>query len=180
MIRPGDIGLSAKRTGWYPAAVRFFTRSKYSHVFIVMPEYLGEMQILESNLEVGLRGFTAEYIEKNADAYRIYRPIKANESEIYRACAQTFAQCNGNVYGFLQIPWFAARSICAIFGITLTRNWFPWGQICSEVPDIFLDILNKEYKNAFSEFGENETSPEDIAKVIESRPDLFQFVMERK
>ncbi len=180
MITPGCVGLSAKRTGFYPKAVRFFTQSNYSHVFVIAHDYYNKQQVFEVNLEAGLRGFESEYIQKNNDSYEIYKPIKATDKEIYKAVSETFHYCNGVTYGFLQIPWFAFRAIFRVFGIELHRNWFPWGGICSEMPLIYLKLINKEYAQAFAHLTENECSPQDIAAVVESRTDLFQFITERK
>lgn len=180
MIRPGDIGLGAKRSGFYPKAVRFFTKSKYSHVFMVIHPIYGELSVLETDLKVQCVSFDKEYGSgKNADKYKIFRPIAANESELYNALRYTYATHAGDVYGFFQIPWFAYRAILSLFGITVSRNWFPDGQICSETPLIYLQNINSKYKKAFDHLTPNETSPEDIAKVVESRPDLFQFITER-
>lgn len=179
MIRPGDIGLGAKRKGFYPSAVRWFTKSKYSHVFLICHEYYEQLQVFEVDLKVQTVPFNKEYVEKNDDSYVIYRPIRATESEIYNAAKLVHNTRAGGLYGFLQIPWFAVRSILQKVGIHLKRNWFPSNDICSEMPLIYLKALNKEYAGAFFLLTENETSPQDIAKIVESRPDLFEFVTER-
>lgn len=179
MIKPGDIGLSNKRKGWYPAAVRFFTRSKFSHVFIVGHEFYNELTVIEADLKVQVVPFKKEYIEKNADAYKIYRPKLASQKEIYKALAKTYQSAAGETYGFMQIPWFAVRSILGKFGIKLSHNWFPIGQICSETPVGYLKDLGQPYAVASINLTPNETSPEDIAKIILAREDLFEFITER-
>lgn len=180
MIKPGDIGLGAKRKGFYPSAVRWFTNSKYSHVFLICHEYYEQLQVFEVDLKVQTVPFNKEYVEKNDDSYRIYRPIRATESKIYSALKLVHNTRAGSLYGFLQIPWFAVRSILQKFGISLKKNWFPANDICSEMPLIYLKSLNSVYLEAFSHLTENETSPQDIASVVESRPDLFEFVLERE
>lgn len=177
MIKPGDLGLSAKRKGWYPAAVRFFTQSKYSHIFIIADEYYGQIQVIETNLNVTTTSFKKEYEKKNADSFVVFRPIKTTQSEIHDALHYIHGAYSGDTYGFLQVPWFAYRAIMRVFGFKPKYNWFPAGQICSETP---LEYLKLIYADAFSHLTPNECSPEDIAKVVEGRPDLFMFVMERK
>ena len=179
MIKQGDIGLSAKHHGWYPRLVRFFTKSKYSHVFVVADNFYGEPVVIETDLKVQVVPFKKEYIDKDADSYKIYRPAKARQREIYDAIAFMYQSNAGETYGFLQIPWFAARSILKKFGINLSKNWFPSGQICSETPVSYLQKLPEPYYSLFSKLTHNETSPQDIAAIIESRRDLFELVMER-
>jgi hypothetical protein len=146
---------------------------------LICHEYYGELQVFEVDLKVQTVPFNKEYVEKNDDSYRIYRPIRATESEIYSALKFVHNTRAGSLYGFLQIPWFAARSILQKIGIHLKKNWFPANDICSEMPLVYLVLINEEYRAAFAHLSENETSPEDIAKVVENRLDLFEFVTER-
>lgn len=179
MIKPGDIGFGGKRKGFYPNAVRFFTKSRWSHCFVVMPPYLGNICVLEADLKVQLVTFQKEYVEKNADYYEIWRPIAATEDEIIAACEKTFRENTGEIYGFLQIPWFAIRSILSHLGISLSKNWFPSGEICSETQWEQFMNLGREYAKAFGIFSENECSPEDLYGVMKSRLDLFEFIGKR-
>lgn len=179
MIRPGDIGFGGKRKGFYPNAVRFFTRSRWSHCFVVTPPFLGELSVLEADLKVQIVPFQKEYVEKDADYYEIWRPIAASDSDLWGAASKTWIESAGSVYGFLSIPWFAIRAILALAKVRLTKNWFPEGEICSETLWQFIDNLGGEYKKLVSTFGENETSPQDLYALVTSRPDLFEFVMKR-
>ena len=180
MIISGDIGFGGKRKGWYPATVRWFTKSRWSHNFVVMPKYLGEQCVLEADLKVQLVTFQKEYVEKDADYYEIWRPKKATTKEIVEASAKLFRSDAGEIYGFMQIPWFAVRSLLAKIGIKLSKNWFPAGEICSETPWRFLYNLGGEYREKVELIGENECSPEDIFNIIKSNVDLFEFILERK
>jgi hypothetical protein len=177
MIRPGDIGFGGKRTGFYPNAVRWFTKSRWSHCFVVMPPYMGEICVLEADLKVQLVTFKKEYVEKNADYYEIWRPIATNESKIYKACSELFMQDAGEIYGFMQIPWFALRAMLGWIGIHLKKNPFPSGEICSETPWRYIMALGGEYAKAISHLTEEECSPQDIYEAVIVRPDLFQLVL---
>lgn len=181
MIRAGDIGFGGKRKGFYPKAVRWFTSSRWSHNFFVTPPVLGELSVLEADLKVQLVPFQKEYIEKNADYWEIWRPIKANESRVYQSSAETYLLEAGEIYGFAQILWFAVRQLLSKLGISIAgRNWFPDGTICSETLWKYLVALGGDYKAAFYHLGENEASPEDIYRIVKARPDLFEFVMEKR
>ena len=180
MIRPGDIGFGGKRKGWYPATVRWFTKSRWSHNFVVMPPYMGEICVLEADLKVQLVTFQKEYVEKDADYYEIWRPTQIGKGEIYGATGKLFKSDAGEIYGFMQIPWFAVRSLLEKIGIKLSKNWFPAGEICSETPWRYLYNLGGEYRVEAEKLGENECSPQDIFTLVESRPDLFEFVHGRE
>lgn len=180
MVRPGDVGFGGKRSGFYPNAVRWFTRSRWSHCFVVTPPFLGEISVIETDLKVQLVSFQKEYVEKNADYYEIWRPIAATEEQIYEACRKVYLIQAGSIYGFLQIPWFALRAMCGWIGITLRRNPFPDGEICSELLWEYLVALGDNYREAFSFYTENECSPEDLYAIAKGRPDLFEFVIMRE
>mgnify|MGYP002353996246 FL=1 len=179
MIRPGMIGFGGKRSGFYPNAVRFFTKSKWSHCFVVINQVFGEVSVIEADLKVQVVPFHREYVEKNADYYEVWEPIAATDSDVLRATSSVYLQDAGKIYGFLQIPWFAFRAVMRFFGVELRRNWYRDGEICSELLWNYLMQLGPKYKNAFSVFTEDECSPEDLYDIVLIRPDLFQLVTKR-
>ena len=177
MISTGCIGISNRPTGWYPRAVRFFTRSKWSHCFILANSYLERNCVLEADLKVQLVDFEKEYIKKVADSWRIYDPVQATSSEKNYAAAETFKEYNGQTYGFLQILGMAIRIMLRWLGISKNmRNLFPSGVICSELVLYYLKALGGEYEDAFKHLSLDETSPDDIYQVIYDNPKLFRFV----
>lgn len=180
MLKAGDFGFGGKRSGWYPRSVRWFTSSRWSHCFVVMPEYLGELSVLEADLKVQLVPFQKEYVEKNADYYEIWRPKVASESQVWKACAEIYRDDAGELYGFLQILWFAFRQGLGKLGIRVGgRNWFPQGEICSETLWAYLSRLPGEAGLLARQMGEDECSPEDLYRMVKSRPDLFEPVGRR-
>lgn len=180
MIRPGDIGFGGKRKGFYPSAVRWFTKSRWSHCFVIIPPVLGEASLIEAEVNVVIRTWQKEYVEKNADYYEIWRPNIISESKIYNACAELYKSDAGEIYGFMQIPWFAARSILRLVGIELKKNPFPNGEICSETHWRYIMNLGGEFAKALDGITEDECSPQDIYSVVKGRPDLFSFVLARE
>jgi hypothetical protein len=181
VILPGDIGFAGRRSGFYPSAVRWFTNSKWSHCFVVMPEYMGELSVLEADLKVQLVPFREEYVHKDEDYYEIWRPKKASIGEKLSACHALYLSSAGGIYGFMQILWFAVRQGLLKLGINLPgKNWFPGGEICSETLWVYLVYLGGHYRGLFEGMGRNEVSPQDLRAAMQSRPDLFEFVYERK
>lgn len=180
MIKPGDIGFAGKRSGFYPMAVRWFTSSRWSHSFAVLPPVLGELSVIEADLMVVMRPWEKEYVERNNDYYEIWRPIKVTESKIFNACASLYKTDAGEVYGFMSILWFMVRQALAKVGIKMGgSNWFPSGEICSETLWRYIYNLGGEYRAIVDPLGEEECSPEDLYRLVKSRPDLFEFVARR-
>jgi len=181
MIISGDIGFAGKRKStFYSRAVKWFTKSRWSHNFVVMPKFIGELCVLEAEVNVVLRLFEKEYVEKNNDYYEVWRPKKATPKEIVDAARESFKTDAGEIYGFMQIPWFAARSLLSRVGINLSKNWFPSGEICSETLWGYLYNLGGEYRLEAEKLGENECSPQDLYDLVKKREDLFSFVYMRE
>lgn len=180
--RSGDIAFSYPvALGFYSRAVRFFTKSNWSHCFFLSEDYLGARMVFESDLKAQLVPFDKEYIESQVDSYELYRPTLARGNEITEACKSSFYLSAGETYGFLSIPWFAIReTLYWITGKKLTKNFRTRGSICSESLVLYLKALGPEYQEAFKDLTQDETSPEDIYRIVKARPDLFHFIGERK
>jgi hypothetical protein len=179
--KAGDIAFSYPvALGFYSRAVRFFTKSMWSHCFFLCDDYLGQRMVFESDLKAQLVPFEKEYIESQVDAYELYRPSRARGNQITEACKFSFYVTAGETYGFLSIPWFALReTIFWITGKKLGKNFKKSGSICSESLLLYIHGLGEEYGEAFKHLTRDETSPEDIYKVVKSRPDLFHYIGRR-
>lgn len=173
--RAGDIAFSMPaKPGFYSRGVAFFTASRWSHCFFLCADYAGMRSVLEADLKVQLVPFEIEYVEKQNDKYEIYRPIAARPESVSAACEYTFIAYAGATYGFFEIPWFAVRAILnKLFKVLLRGNFVKSGVICSELLVDYLKIIDTE---TFSKLSSDDTSPEDIYKVIKSRPDLFEYI----
>ncbi len=180
--KAGDIAFSYPADmGFYSKGVRWFTKSLWSHCFHLSIDYLGKRMVFETDLKAQLVPFEKEYIEKQGDAYELWRPIKATQADILGAAKHSFFEVAGETYGFLSIPWFAVReTVYWITGKKLWKNFKPEGAICSESLIIYLKALGGEYSEAFKGLTRDETSPEDIYRIVKSRPDLFEFIGSRK
>ena len=180
--KAGDIAFSYPvELGFYSRGVRFFTKSFWSHSFHLSIDYLGQRMVFETDLKAQLVPFEKEYIEKKADAYEIWRPIKATAPEILHATKHSYFSIAGETYGFLSIPWFAVREM--VYWITkkkLWKNFKTEGAICSESLIVYIQALGGEYLEAFKSLTRDETSPEDIYRIVKSRPDLFELIGSRK
>lgn len=180
--KAGDIAFSYPiELGFYSRGVRWFTKSLWSHSFHLSIDYLGEKMVFETDLKAQLVPFKKEYIEKQADAYEVWRPIKAKAPEILEATKHSYFTIAGETYGFLSIPWFAVREVIYwLTGKKLWKNFKTEGAICSESLIVYIKALGGEYAEAFKHLTRDETSPEDIYRVVKNRSDLFQFIGKRE
>ena len=177
----GDIAFSHPvKLGFYSRAVRFFTRSRWSHCFFMPHNYLGKTVVMEADLCVQIVPFQKEYVEKKSDCYEIFRPIKASKLEIISASEKCFNLVAGTQYGFIDIPWHALKAIAGWIGIKLENNPIETGTICNDVLYCYLDHLNAEYKESIKHLKMNDTNPQEIYDIVINRPDLFEFVGSRK
>jgi hypothetical protein len=171
MIRAGDIGFSHRRDGVYSRGVRFVT-GYYTHCFVGIPEIFGEPALIEADYKVQVVSFRTEYVEKTCDDFELWRPLCANDEDIYNATKEIYYKYAGKTYGFMQIPWFMWQRLCKLIGINPGRNWFPAGVICSELAQGYLELINPLYKEAFP-FTLDEVNPDMLYEVVSTRPDLF-------
>lgn len=178
-MKTGDIAFShPRKMGFYSKAVRFFTNSKWSHCFYISQNYMGESMVFESDLKAQIVPWNKEYIVKDKDIFEVYRPIIASERAIEKATRETYFQYAGDTYGFLSIPWFAIReTLKKITGVVLRKNFSTSGVICSELLIVYIRSLGGQYFAEFESLNPEETSPEDIYRLVKSKPHLFEFVI---
>ena len=180
-VQQGDIAFSGKRAwNWYSASVKYITGSKWSHSFILVGSVNDELSVMEADLDVTVVSWQQQYVVANNDYYQVYRPIKASQEDIQRATKYCYDNYAEEVYGFMQIPWFVYRIYAKKwFGINAKKNWSSQGMFCSELTFDYLYQLGGEYRDLLKDFTSETASPQDLDDLVISRPDLFQFVLER-
>lgn len=180
-VKSGNIVFSGKRdSNWYSNSVKYITQSKWSHSFIVAGSALGELSAMECDLDVTLVPWQSQYVEKNADYYEVYNPIKASQEDIDRAAKYCYDNYAEEPYGFLEIPWFVYRIYAKKwFGIDSKTNWSNQGMFCSGLTYNYLVQLGGEYALLVKDFKENTMSPQDLYQLVLARLDLFEFVTKR-
>lgn len=177
----GDIAFSGKRaSNWYSDGVKSITNSKWSHTFMLVGDILDELSVMEADLNILTVPWQREYVEKDADYYEVWRPTKASQEDVARATKYCYHNYSGEVYGFLEIPWFVYRIYMKKwFGISVKRNWSSDGIFCSELVYDYLYQLGGEYRDLLKNFTPDTASPQDLYDLVLSRLDLFQFVVQR-
>jgi hypothetical protein len=181
-VNIGDIVFSGQyKPSFYPRAVSFFTKSKWSHCFLIMTDVANERTVLEADLKCQIVPFAKEYIEKEKDYYQVFSLPHATLEEKINAANKTYREFAGEQYGFMQIPWFTWDSLCNLIGWGSGKNWFPEGAICSEILAYYVTNINEHYSGIFKELNDlNRVSPAMIRKIVDANPDSFTFIGERK
>jgi len=173
-------------------AIKFFTKriaKKYgvrtwTHSMISVGELHDIEYVLSAELSqciMPLEKFKKDKIK--FEVYKIKDTISENNlNSLVRLYCNTYA---GDSYGFLQLPWFCYRWFMEIFNknVNKQKNWFPSGDICSEMVFRFLmDRLNYSAKNmkssatlsSLSNWTENTIHPVDLGYVIKNCPFMFE------
>src|ERR1051325_10986824 len=134
-VQAGDIAFSGKRKyNFYSHTVEKITGSKWSHSFFLLGDICGELSALEADLKVQAVPWQREYVEADNDYYEVWRPVKASAEDIARAAKFCYHEYSGEMYGFLEIPWFIWRVLAHCwFGLQPKKNWSTSGIICSEL-----------------------------------------------
>jgi hypothetical protein len=119
--------------------------------------------------------------------YKINDNIKAEDLD--NLIKDFFLNYAGDTYGFFQLFWFIYRWIAEIIGLDVRKknNWFPTGDICSEMTFRFLtkrleysnkNVIIKNVLNKLNEWTENTIHPVDLAYIIKKFPLVFEKVEE--
>ena len=180
-VQVGDIVFSGKRaSNWFSNGVRWFTNSKWSHCFFVMTDVAGERAVLEADLHCQVVPWHREYEVNNNDYYEVYRPTQATQEELIKAANDTYVEFSGEIYGFGQIVWFMWDALCKKIGFKSGQQLFS-GIVCSGVLDADIQRINDIYREAFKACVViNRVTPQELYDIVKARPDLFQFIGERK
>lgn len=178
MLELGDIIImNNKAKGFYRWAIRLVTGKPYTHTAVGIGDIAGINSIFEADLCMATTP-TDKTINDPLIDYEIYyvnvpETFKAQMvSELYKAYA-------GDVYGFLQLPWYLYRRIALWFGVDIKghRNWFTGGEVCSEMEFYYLMSISNFFpklKTVLDTYTSDTASPGDIADIIHMfEPEIF-------
>ena len=200
MIKGTVILVQTNSGNFFSEAIKFFTKKiakKYrvrawTHAMIGVGSLLEEDYVFSA--EVAQSIMPLKKFQKGKTKFEVYE-IKDNIKEkdleyLIRSFCGTYA---GNTYGFFQNLWFIYRWLMELFGKDVRKkaNWFPSGDICSEMTFRFLTqrfsyaLQNKNNKNLESvntalkhlyEWTENTIHPVDIGYIISKHPEVFSKI----
>ncbi|OGU56696.1 MAG: hypothetical protein A2V66_16280 [Ignavibacteria bacterium RBG_13_36_8] len=180
----GDfIILNNKEANILSRAIKFFTRSKFTHTAIGMGKVLGEEATLGAELLISVLPLK-RWTEDSEVEVIIYRPVKIPSKIKREIVKEMYEHFVGTEYGYFQLLWFIWRWIAEGLGFDVRKrgNWFPEGTICSELNFYYLERLAKYYNDndltvRLQEWNGNNFTPRDAYTVInEFKGTLFKEV----
>ena len=180
-VEKGMIGFSINSGNWLSKIISFFTESKFSHSFLIFEDIFGEPSVIEASEKVQIVPFARNYIENPNEYFEIFK-IKdglVTEEDINKALLEVYNHESGDLYGFLQLPWFIWRWLCTKIGFDIKneKNWSASGTICSKLVWTYLISLPPVISSLFSEFKEgNSVSPQDIYVCVQKNPEIFMYL----
>ena len=171
----GQIVLATNTVGFFPAAIRLFTGSKFSHSLVLTPPILDIPMGIEA-VEGGVDSvrFDKNYINDTTQGYEIWE-IKIDLS-IKDAAIKTVLSELQTPYGYLEYLFFLWRRINYWLGrdIKSQDNWFSKGIICSQ---LCVDYLNAcGLSQVLNGYGKGSICPQDLQDIMIAHPELFEKV----
>lgn len=171
----GYIVLSINKYNWLSKCIRWFTNSKYSHSFVIIPSILEVPMAIEAGATgVDAVRFDNQYIYDNTQGYEIWK-INAPQHLIDESIKLLLNDLELQ-YGYLQYPWFIWRKLNKIFGkdIKWQDNWNKDGMICSQLCVSHLKYCG--FESVFNGYGNGSVAPQDLQDIFTRYPDLFEKI----
>jgi len=172
MLMRGSVGFCSKKANFISKIIRWFTRSKWSHTFI-MYQAEPEPLVVEAGTYEVLIDLPMKY-ESSKYVTGYFEPAGFSAEEVERGIAKIRQKIEVH-YGWLQLVGFIPVVIFRrLFGMKIS-NPARGGIICSELVLLYLRALEPGSK--WDSMDKNTTSPEDLFVEISAHP-KFRMVQE--
>lgn len=171
----GHIVLASTKKGFIPNAIKWFTKSLFSHSLVTIPDMLYTPMCMEALANgVDVSRFDSGYIINLDQGYEVWRLKIVQEVK-----DKSIIDMTNNLevgYGYLEYPWFIWRKICLWFGkdIKSQNNWNTDGMICSQLCVAYLNACGLGH--IFKEYGRGSIAPQDLQDIFKLNPDLFELI----
>ena len=184
MVKAGDIVVfNATKGDWFSKAQRFFTRMPFTHTGVIVGTVNNVPALLEAKMVTTVTPWK-NVIDNEMLEYFVFRPTIDFGIQPVN---DLWARYSGRSYGFAQVLWFVYRYIMESWpfraDVRGQKNWFPTGDICSEVVYnwlSWLSINSNTLEALVSQWNENTCHSGDIYTICsQSRVD-FSLVEQRK
>ena len=173
----GMIAIVNSKKGFIPNAIKWFTKSQFSHSLVVMPDILGTQLCIEAaEGGVDFTKWAKEYVNNVEEGYELWR-VKVDPLAMDKALKCILNDLEMS-YGYLSYPFFIYRRICAIFGkdVKSQNNWFKSdGMICSQLCMAYLNECKLD-PSIFSGYGQGSIAPQDLHDIFTAHPETFELI----
>lgn len=173
----GHVVLASTKKGFVPNAIKWFTRSKFSHSLVTLPDMLGAPLCIEA-AEGGVDAvrFDNNYANDPGQGYQVWR-VKIDQSIKDAAIVSVLNDLEIR-YGLFQFAWFMWRALNRLFGRDVKNqdNWNHDGMICSQLCVAYLTSCGLGH--LFQGYGQGSVAPQDLQDIFMAHPELFELVQE--
>ena len=171
----GNIVLADTKSGFIVNAIKWFTKSQFSHSFVTMPDILGVPMCIEAAASgVDMTRFDNSYQNNIGEGYQVWQ-LNLPQDVKDTALKQMLNDLEIG-YGHFQYPWFIWRKVNLLFGRDIKKhnNWNTSGMICSQLCVAYLKACGVGY--IFEEYGDGSISPQDLQDIFKVYPGLFTLI----
>lgn len=187
--------------GFLAKAIKFFTKSQWTHTAVSIGNIVGSPCILEADTQVIINPATLTFDDPNY-VVAVYRNKLLTKKENIEIVNELFHELNGNTYGYLQLLYFIRRwfwekkTVQFLFGwipkllgkpadIRQWNNWFVGGTICSELiwwvfekqsKKINDEILRWKMQEWITAWNSNNFDPKDAHLTLAKFPEIYELI----
>lgn len=187
MYKTGSIILLNNKKGIFPALIRFFTKSKYTHCAITMGTLMPKCEsILTAELLITVHPLQ-RYFDTSHYEFSIFEINGIEEKHLEIIVNDMYEKRVSRGYAVWQKLWYVYRYIAELFGFDVRKqgNWFPKNDDCSEEAyDTLIQISEfcnmTALRSKLGEWNSNCFSPNDFNIIANSFPDIFKRVVHKK
>lgn len=168
----GNLILANTKKGFIQQAIKWFTKSQFSHSFVTMPDILDIPMCIEAcEGGVDMCRFDKGYVNDTNQAYEVWA-LNISQDIKDQALKQIMNDLETG-YGFLEYPWFIWRRLNLLVGkdIKAHNNWNSSGIICSQLCVAYLTACGLAY--LFDGYGKGSIAPQDLQNIFIAYPELF-------
>jgi hypothetical protein len=175
-LKPGMIALSGGNE-FIQKAIKFFTRSMFSHSFALMQ---GPYKILSSfeTTSTIVSGADIAHKWEEDDYIQVWDVLEASDDEKRKSLKKLYKEYAKTRYGYESYLWFIYRAICRLFKYEpkIMWKWVSNGVTCTELSCYYLYNLNAIYRALFDGLDFNTLSPQELYNIMIFNPNLFKQI----
>jgi hypothetical protein len=168
----GAIGFETNYRSTISRLIRWFSKSVWSHTFIVTDDVGDHTYVMEAN-EFGTTFMLLDEYQKTIVNFELWEPI-ATPEQIEAALKKAQKKFVGQVYGYLQLLGIGLKILVSRYlgHHILKHNPIKQGAICSQVVWYYLQELMPDL---FGNLDQYSVSPGDLYEIV-SKSDRFKKV----
>ena len=169
-LKSGMIGQSGGNL-FIQKAIRFFTRSIFSHSFLIIEGPYKILSCLETTETIISLTDIFDKME-NKDYIEVWK-IKASQAAIDGAASWAYMKYSGKWYGYTSYLYYIWRFFT---GSKKISKRLTDGTTCTELVCNYICMIGPEFSKLFEGIDLNTVTPQDLNEIMEANPALFEKI----